>query len=198
MVDSAGTYTITIFDVNGCQNSDNVVIREYPAPTINLPDDTAFCKNVAFNLNLNAGAGINYIYNWNTGATTQNIKASSPGTYAVTVTTPEFCDSETKINIGEVPLPKSQLENDTLVCSGTLLELNVYNEGYTYLWNNGSLDSAILVDTAGLYAVRLRNKYCTLRDTAFVQYDYVPFVNLGPDSILCQGEVVVIDAFFKF
>ena len=196
LVDSAGTYTITIFDVNGCQNSDNVVIREYPAPTINLPDDTAFCKNVAFNLNLNAGAGINYIYNWNTGATTQNIQASSPGTYAVTVTTPEFCDSEAKINIGEVPLPKSQLENDTLVCSGTLLELNVYNEGYTYLWNNGSLDSAILVDTSGLYAVRLRNKYCTLRDTAFVQYDYVPFVNLGPDSILCQGEVVVLDAFF--
>jgi len=196
LIDTAGNYTITIADVNGCQNTDNVVIREYPAPTINLPDDTAFCKNVSFNLNLNGGAGINYLYNWSTSQTTQNIVASTPGVYAVTVTTPEFCDSEAKINITEVPLPKATLEDDTLVCSGTFLELNVYNLGYTYLWNSGSLDSAILVDTSGLYSVRLRNKYCTIRDTAFVQYDYVPFVDLGPDSILCQGEVVVLDASF--
>ena len=196
LVDTAGTYFINVTDVNGCSGGDVVIIREYQAPNVNLPADTAFCENVAFNLNLNAGAGIGNVYDWNTGETTQTIQASSPGTYTVTVTTPQFCDSEDKITIAQVPLPVSNLENDTLVCSGAFLELDVFNEGYTYLWNTGSLDSAILVDTAGIYSVRLRNKYCTLRDTAFVQYDYVPFIDLGPDSILCQGEVNILDAFF--
>ena len=196
LVDTAGTYFINVTDVNGCSGGDVVIIREYQAPNVNLPADTAFCENVAFNLNLNAGAGIGNVYDWNTGETTQAIQASSPGTYTVTVTTPQFCDSEDKITIAQVPLPVSNLENDTLVCSGAFLELDVFNEGYTYLWNTGSLDSAILVDTAGIYSVRLRNKYCTLRDTAFVQYDYVPFIDLGPDSILCQGEVNILDAFF--
>ena len=197
LVDTAGTYEVTITDANGCTNTDIAVILEYLAPIVNLGDDTSYCENMPINVTLNAGAGIGYVYNWSTTENTKNISVDSVGIYSVTVTTNELCDTEDKIKIGQVELPKTTLNEDTLVCEGTTLELIVQNDGYTYLWSTGSTDSAIVVNQEGSYSVYLRNKYCEKRDTAFVEHDFPPWVNLGPDSILCEGEVNVLNALFE-
>src|SRR5690606_24584561 len=44
LIDTAGNYVVTITEANGCTNTDNFVIHEYPAPNVNIGKDTAFCE----------------------------------------------------------------------------------------------------------------------------------------------------------
>ncbi len=84
---SAGNYTVTIKDVNGCTATANVIISNSPPPNVSLLNTTP--ANCGFS---NGAANINVIggtpplkFNWNTSPLqpTQNILNVPSGTYIV-------------------------------------------------------------------------------------------------------------------
>lgn len=81
---STTTYTVTGIGTNGCpaQATTSITINVVPAISASLPNVEVCQGESAI---LDAGAGQNYSYSWNTGATTQTISTAIPGTYTVTI-----------------------------------------------------------------------------------------------------------------
>lgn len=82
------TYTLTAWDVNGCEASDDITIMVNPPPDFEIAEE-------------NGGltvAGLDgpeeYIFQWNTGADTQAILPEASGEYCVTVTDVNACASD--------------------------------------------------------------------------------------------------------
>ena len=91
-VTSSGTYVVTITDtVTGCVGQDSTNVTVSPSPSVDLgPEDTTVCSG----LTLDAGTFPTLIfYDWSTGATSQTINVSMPGTYSITITDFNQCQA---------------------------------------------------------------------------------------------------------
>lgn len=71
-------------------------------------------------------------------------------------------------------------------------------EGTTFLWNTGGTDSFITVTSTGVptqYWVEVTNEWgCTNSDTVNLTLKPSPEVDLGPDTLVCEGGTVPLDA----
>lgn len=109
-VSSAGTYTVTITDQNGCTGSASVSVNYDPGFTINIAC-TNGCngtsKGSASVTSIIGNIGNTYTYLWNTGATTSSINSLQTGTYTVTVTNQNGCTMSASCSLISVALPGS-------------------------------------------------------------------------------------------
>lgn len=182
--------------VDGADNLGfNMLVKgSFPCSTVsvNLGRDTAFCSGSSISLNAgNAGA----TYLWSTGATTQSIAVNTSGTYTVAVTTPAGCVGRDTIQVTVNPKPVVNLGGNSAICSGMSHTLNAGNPGATYLWNTGATTQTINVTTTGTYKVSVTSAGgCVSQDSAVVTVKPTPVVNLGPDTIVCSGNPVTLDA----
>lgn len=198
LVDTAGTYDVTVTDVNGCQASDQIVVGENAAPMVNLGNDLLFCEGELINEIFDAGtmAGPGMSYNWSTGSNVQQIIATTTGDYIVTVTDNSTgCDTKDEVEIRYFPKAQPNLGPDNIICQGEILNLDpeVDLPGYTYIWSTGATTSNIDIITPGEYWVRLdaENGTCTnLTDTIILEPGVLPVIELGPNLRQCQGQVV--------
>ena len=72
--------------------------------------------------------------------------------------------------------------------------LNAQNTGDAYLWNTGVATQTISVGTVGNYWVNVTNGNCIGSDTININVAQKPIVNLGNDTIMCPGDLVVLSA----
>ncbi|MGE4289738.1 MAG: hypothetical protein AB7E36_13725, partial [Salinivirgaceae bacterium] len=165
-VDTAGTYTVTVTNANGCSNSTskNISVNLLPVATITLTDNSGTTNNdgvlcLGDTATLLASGGSSYL--WNTGESTAQILADTAGTYQVTVTNANGCNSSVSKNIVINPLPVATISitdqsgttnNDGVLCLGDTATL-LASGGSSYLWNTGESTEEIQVDTAGTYTV---------------------------------------------
>lgn len=96
---SAGTYTVTVTDANGCTRVNTSVVTQGQATNLNFQTSNATCfgeNNGAINLTV-AGGIINATYDWsndgpdNPDDDPQDLNFLVAGTYTVTVTMPNGC-----------------------------------------------------------------------------------------------------------
>ena len=83
---------------------------------------------------------------------------------------------------------------DTTLCQGETLALDATSPNSTYLWQDNSTNATFNVTQAGTYWVQVTDTCGTLTDTITVNYTPLPIVDLGPDTTLCQGETLTLDA----
>lgn len=98
-VASAGTYSLTVTDANGCSSTDLIVVQQSVMPSVFLGNDTTTTLPIV----LDAGSGF-ASYLWSTGATTQNITVGQTGTYWVQVTNQDGCVGTDTIHITVQPV----------------------------------------------------------------------------------------------
>ena len=92
-VNTAGTFTVTITNSDGCEASDSIVVTLNALPLVNLGNDTTICNNQ--NITLDAGSGF-VSYTWMPSGNTQTITvtgANTVNTYSVTVTDTNGCSN---------------------------------------------------------------------------------------------------------
>ncbi|RLD66821.1 MAG: hypothetical protein DRI84_03965 [Bacteroidetes bacterium] len=95
---------------------------------------------------------------------------------------------------GIVGPPNANLGPDTSFCSN---EVKILDGGHAtdYLWDNGSTDTIRMVNSPGIYWVRLSNSCGESYDTIEVLNIFdSPIVILPPDTTICGGDSLVLDA----
>ncbi|MEI6822581.1 MAG: gliding motility-associated C-terminal domain-containing protein [Bacteroidota bacterium] len=88
------------------------------------------------------------------------------------------------------------LGNDTTLCIGDSLILKPNMPNAIYKWQDGSIDSIYKVTQAGIYWLKayFPDYNITSYDTINVTYIPNPVVNLGNNTILCQGQTLLLNA----
>ncbi len=90
---SAGTYSVTVTDANGCTAEDEAIVTE-PSEVDGIfnIDDNTDCNQPNGRIELSAFGGTpGYTYSWNTGATTNTLTDLPGGNYMVTLTDANGC-----------------------------------------------------------------------------------------------------------
>jgi len=192
-VGSTGTYWLAVTK-NGCTNYDTMNLNVKPLPPVNIGPDTVLCYaiNPSYPLFANTDPSNNIL--WNTGATGLATIATQSGLYYVRVRG-NGCNNYDTAKVTFYQTPPVNLR-DTLVCNNAVLRLRA-PKGFTYVWSNGSTDSAINVFTPGTYSVIASNGPCVAKDTSVVTHKPAPVFNLGNDTALCTGESFVIDGTYS-
>jgi gliding motility-associated-like protein len=160
---------------------------------VNLGNDTAICEGES--IVLNAGDCFSQ-YLWNDGTTGTTVTVVEQGQYWVTVHDGNDCEASDTINVEFIPDILNQLDlgSDTTLCHGQELQLYAGDGFETYLWQDGSTDPQFLVQNPGLYWVSVTSDCGTITDSVYI--GYFPQINLelGNDTILCEGENLILDA----
>lgn len=152
IITEPGLYWVQVGGGAACPETDTVEITEvFAEPVINLPEDSGFCEGLSSVLD--AGPGFS-TYLWSTGESTSWITVESEGEYICLVSDINGCSAADTVIIEVYNPPYVEFGWPNLyLCGGQTEWLNVYEEGATYLWHDGSTASTFLADTAGLYAV---------------------------------------------
>jgi len=87
---------VRVATADGCFKVVRLSLTINPKPLVQLPDKLDFCEGKS--VVLDAGPGFKS-YEWNTGATTQTITVSTPGTYTVKVTNIFGCESTSSTQV---------------------------------------------------------------------------------------------------
>ncbi|KPM50187.1 Ig-like domain-containing protein, partial [Jiulongibacter sediminis] len=160
---SAGTYSVTITDANGCTSTASTTITEPAALTNSFTQTDVLCfgnSTGAIDLSVSGGTGP-YTYAWSNAETTQDISGLSAGTYSVTITDANGCTSTASTTITE---PASALTNSLtqtdVLCFGNstgAIDLSVSGGTgpYTYAWSNAETTQDITGLPAGTYSVTI-------------------------------------------
>jgi len=118
---------------------------------------------------------------------------TSAGDYTITVTTylDDFINTED--HIITITSPSVSLGNDTTLCNGASLLLEVSNSNATFLWQDLSTSNTFSTSNEGLYWVEIMEFNCLANDSILI--DIIDLeLSLGNDTILCFGEELLLDA----
>lgn len=91
---------------------------------------------------------------------------------------------------------KYQLPNDTFLCNATNLKIipNKLYKNAQYIWNNGSTDSFIVVNSEGQYWVNITYGKCQKADTFNLTLD-IQKVKLDASALTCNKHTKTIEGF---
>jgi hypothetical protein len=191
---ATSTYTVTGTDVNGCVNTTTVQVVVNALPNVvATASATAVC--IGDTTTLSATGADTYVWQpMNTAGSSVAVAPSVASTYVVEGTDLEGCVNTDTITINVNALPVVNLGNDTTVCGSILLDAG--NAGSTYLWNDNSTSSTLLVNNNGSYHVAVTDANgCTNNDTITVAINSLPLVTLDLSSIdtVCSNSVTLIN-----
>jgi gliding motility-associated-like protein len=109
---------------------------------------------------------------------------------------PDISLTNSSINFVSVlkmaPVLSVNLGNDTSLCAGDSLKLRVNVPGDQYLWSTGDVQNNVTIKQSGRYWVRVTTGAKTVSDTIQVTFKPLPVVDLGSDTILCEGKIIIL------
>lgn len=160
----AGSYSVTITDIQGCTYNENFTITEPALLTINEAIGDVNCNGGSdgtITSNVSGGTTA-YTYAWSTGATSADLTGLSAGSYTLTVTDANSCQTIETFTVAEPaqPLSVTGFTESLPTCFGGAdgtLQVNVTGgtAAYTYLWSTGATTATITGLSSGAYAVTI-------------------------------------------
>ena len=189
MINVAGTYGVTV-NLGGCTAYDEVTVDYVPTLTLELGPDVTLCPEDELQLNASFPGGTTV---WSTNTVGSSITVDDPGIYWATITV-SSCSVSDSIIIDEVPLPSLDLGPDNTVCEGDAVAFDITVPGASYLWDDGSTGPVRSVSVAGIYWANVMLGGCLTTDTFDLSVSPIPMVDIGPDTTVCQGALLLLDA----
>ena len=190
IVSVPGTYWVSVSD-SGCSQTDSIHVVENPLPVVDLGADIVKCAGQIVFLK-SSTSYTSPSYEWSTGASSSSLEVTTTGTYWLTVTV-AGCSASDTVNVSFTPLPIVNIGTDTAICYGDQIALHADEPaGASYLWNNGSTDTSIVVSRGGEYTLTVTENGCSATGIMEVTMVNQPIVYFGPDTTLCTGDVIVL------
>ncbi|MEL6923446.1 MAG: discoidin domain-containing protein, partial [Bacteroidota bacterium] len=186
---SAGTYTVTVTDVNGCTATEILTINQpdaldlSPTVTTDYNGSDISCSDASdAGVTVGVLGGVEpYTYAWGGGETSVSINGLSANTYNVTVTDANGCQKDTFIIVTQPDTIALSL-NVTTNYNGSDVSCNGAADGaatvsatggvgaYTYAWDTGETGTDITNKTAGTYYVSVTDANgCMVSDSIVIE-----------------------------
>jgi len=166
----------------GCIKSDTIFIFKLPGPSVNLGVDTIYCGSFIRTLYAK-NPGMNFL--WSNGTTGPMYSIDKPGKYWLKVEDTKGCIMSDTIHIADSSFT-FKFGNDTAVCFGQSVTLLAKGPAYKHTWNTGETGNMITVNTTGQYRVLVKRATCEQMDSIRVTLWPEIFIDLGPDTSLCE------------
>jgi len=189
-------------DDRGCSITQDVRITVNPLPTIDNLVDTIICPSTAVTLAATVPAGATAQWDPHPTLSTTNgpTTVATPAattTYRLTVTSAEGCVTLQDVTVTIRPISPPRLSpNGTVdLCQGESVLLRTGLSSGTFVWNDGSSDSVLLVTSAGTYSVRhIDTNGCISTDTVTVRQLLPPVLTTTTDTTICMSASVSLTA----
>ncbi|MBL7927759.1 MAG: T9SS type A sorting domain-containing protein [Bacteroidia bacterium] len=190
LVNTAGTFTVTVTDGNGCTGLASVTTTVHANPSPSISGSLSFCAGGSTTLD----AGVFASYLWSNGATTQSILVNTAGTFTVTVTDGNGCTGVASVTTTVHANPSPSISGSLSFCAGgsTTLDAGVFA---SYLWSNGATTQSILVNTAGTFTVTVTDgNGCTGMASVTTTVHANPAPSISGSLSFCAGGSTTLDA----
>ena len=158
---SAGVYSVTVSDTEGCSGTTSTQISQPPLLQANVSAtaQTAFGVNNGTASVSVLGGVFPYTVKWSNNATTTFISGLAPGTYTVTATDNKGCTAVNSVQVNAVNCGLSgALAITNIACAGSSsgsITANLVNSNnpIVYAWSNNGQTKTISNLAAGNYTV---------------------------------------------
>ena len=195
---SAGSYTVTVSDANGCSQTSILAIVTSTAPALILQSQTNVLCNGGSSGNafmVATGGTAPYTYNWTpSGGTNSNATGLNAGTYFCTVTDANGCTQVQTVTITEPLVISGNISTTGSTCGNNNGSATVSASGgngpYTYSWApSGGSNAAASGLGSGSYTVFVIDaNNCSQNFIANVNNSNGPSVTLQSQTdISCNG-----------
>jgi len=195
LVSSTTTYTVTVTDGNGCEDTDQVTITALPVPTASSAGDTTICPGDSAQISASGGT----LYQWGNavGTATQTVEPDSTTTYIVTVSNTFWCSDTATVTVSVYHNTNIGISADTNICIGDTATLMGFG-GVSYAWS-GSLGSASTAlaspDSTTTYSVQITDSgSCQYEESVEVTVLSLPTITTTGDTSICFGDFATIAA----
>ena len=191
LVNTAGKYSITVTDKEGCSISGSVMVDVKSNPPADIRGVTFFCQGKSTILTAPNGR---FTYRWSVNnAITQDVEISNPGPVSLTVTNEFGCTASSSLSVIERSNPAIQVGGDKTFCGNESATL-IADPGFrAYLWSTGASSTSITIKTPATYRVSVTDAF-GCQGVAAATIDTIPYprpVISGPTTI-CSGDRAVL------
>jgi gliding motility-associated-like protein len=198
------SYTVTGTDVNGCVNSDTIIVTVNPLPIANAGIDMSICIYDTAQLN---GSGA-ILYSWSPTLSLSDSLVSDPFAFPVTttnyvleVTDNNGCKDKDTMTLTVNPLPNVITGNDTTLCVGACSQIHS-SGAITYSWspaiglNNSAIGNPVACPllTTVYEVTGTDNNGCSNTDSVTITVNSLPLVDAGNDTSLCLNDTIQLSA----
>ena len=184
-----GIFTVTTSN-DYCSVTDSLEIEVTEKPIISLASEIKKCAGDSIMIGVNPLPGL--MYTWNTGQFGSEIIVSESGMFTLTASE-NGCDNMASIEVIDISKPIIQLGDDINACEGDTITLSVPAQpNFTFLWNNGKINPAIIVNESGNFILEVKNENCISIDSINVTFLPLPISTLQDTVSACQGQMVTL------
>lgn len=191
-INSAGSYSLSVTDANGCLGQDSVEITEQAAPVPSFSGLTGFCPGDTTQIRVIGGY---QSYRWSNGDTSVQSSFFEAGTYSVTVTDAFGCEGVSSIDVNTFTLPEPKITGKTAFCEGYTSVLQVSRNYASYRWSNGDDKYLTVINEGMLYKVTVEDDNgCPGSDSILVKVNPRPMLTIEGALNICEGGQTELDA----
>ena len=184
-ITESGQYWAEVNIGNCIFQSDSILVSYASPPSVDLGADTTLCEGESLILNIDI-VGAEII--WNNGLIENTLEVTQPGLYWASIEIDQCIYQSDSILVSYFDVPNINLGNDTTICEGETLLLNLNIPGASYIWSNGTTGNTLKINTEGIFWVEITVDQCTYQSN-MIQVFYPPIlIELGEDQVLCEGE----------
>lgn len=192
---SAGSYSVTITDANGCTASAGATVGENSTLASSASATDVSCNGGSDGSTTASASGGSapYTYSWSNGGTTASLSGLAAGTYSVTVTDAAGCTSSSSATVGTPSALSANATGSNISCNGAAdgsasVSVSGGTTPYSYSWSNGGSGSSVSGLSAGTYSVTVTDANgCTATASASVSEPSALSASASASDALCNG-----------
>lgn len=191
---SAGNYEVTVTGNNGCTATafTSIVNAATPEAIIsNVISPCAGFSNGSLTV-IATGGEVPYNYSWNNGQTSSTANNLPPGTYTVTVTGNNGCNTAIFSTLNTLPTIEFNISSTpscTGLATGTATALvTTGSPPYLYSWSNGQSNQTVAELNSGVYNITITdNNGCLATASVYIDDTPSPILSMTSEPT-CIGQ----------